>query len=67
MKTPKREIIFEGQYVVVFSDGCMSFNDGVGYLGSVGIEETFQLYSELKDFFTSCEKGVNFGRKAIRK
>jgi len=40
-------VIYDGQYMSVSSDGIMSFSDGVGCLGSVGPEETYELYLAL--------------------
>lgn len=43
--------IFRSWYCSVWSDGTMSFDDGVGYVGSTDKEETYQLYLALKSLF----------------
>lgn len=49
--------IYNNDYMALFSNGTLGFSDGVGYIGTLTVEETKELYQALKKFFEAKEQG----------
>jgi hypothetical protein len=43
-----RHVIWEQHYISLWSDGEIGVSDGVGYVGTIGAEETRELYEVLR-------------------
>lgn len=44
-------IIWEQHYISLWSDGEIGVSDGVGYVGTIGAEETRELYEVLRKHY----------------
>lgn len=46
-----RHAIWEQHYISLWSDGEIGVSDGVGYVGTIGAEETRELYEVLRKHY----------------
>lgn len=46
-----REEVWQGDFLTLWSDGTLSHDDGVGYLGETSLEDTRALYQRMKELF----------------
>jgi len=49
MNSPK--ILWEDQNIALWSNGEIGVSDGVGYVGTIGAEETRELYEVLRKHY----------------
>lgn len=46
-----RHAIWEQYYISLWSDGEIGVSDGVGYIGTIGADETRELYEVLRKHY----------------
>ncbi len=46
-----RDKLYENDNMALFDDGTIGMSDGVGFIGSLNLEEVKELYEALKKYF----------------